>query len=146
KWEGLVCVRVLVPTVAAPATATNIYNMVIFIAYPRLVIVTKAIRKNRIRDFPTPHWSATHPIKIEPTVAPMFRVNKKLKLDPRGKPASVINLGSHVFSPYNISSDMAYVIQIITVKRALFLINKFFTGDEFSFCLFSTKISFSDGL
>src|SRR5699024_1166217 len=120
--------------------------MVIFIAYPRLVIVTKATRKNRIRDFPTPHWSATHPIKIEPTVAPTFRVSKKLKLDPRGKPASVINLGSHVFSPYNISRDMTYVIQINTVKSALILIIKFFTGDEFSFCIFNTKVSFSDSL
>src|SRR5699024_12835653 len=120
--------------------------MVIFIAYPRLVIVTKATRKNRIRDFPTPHWSATHPIKIEPTVAPTFRVSKKLKLDPRGKPASLINLGSHVFSPYNISRDMAYVIQIITVTRALIMINKFLTGDEFSFCLFIMNVSFCNSL
>src|SRR5699024_12142217 len=107
---------------------------------------TKATRNNRIRDFHTAHWSATHPIKLEPTAALAFRVSKKRKLDPRGKPASIINLGSHVFSPYNISRAMAYVIQIITVKRALFLINKFFTGDEFSFCLFNTKVSFSDGL
>src|SRR5699024_12523947 len=122
---------ICVPTVDAPAIATNKYNKNIFVLTPRRKIEMVANIKNNNNTFFGFHLSDNQPPPIAPNIAPKFNTNRNNILEWSGYSAAVIRPGSQVFIPKIINKHIENPIHNIIVLSARPYLNN--SATEFTF-------------